>query len=137
MTTRPQVVAEARSLIDVPFKHQGRSREGLDCVGVAIMVVHALGLSDFDITDYGRAPNVEQMRGLLEKHLDYVPFRDVQPGDILWLRAPEPQHLAIVTSTEPLMMVHAFSKVGRVVETGVDRFWRKHIVACFKYRGVE
>lgn len=138
MTTREQIVAAARGWIDTPFAHQRRAKGvGVDCVGVVIMVAQELGLSTFDTCDYGRAPDPDAMRTLLEAHLDYVAFRDVLPGDILWLRVPEPQHLAIVTAADPLQMVHAFRRVGKVVEVSVDRVWRsKRLVACFRFRGL-
>lgn len=136
MTTRAEIVTAARERLGLPFRHQGRNSSGLDCVGLVIMVAKQLGLSDFDTTAYTRAPNPEEMRATLERHLDYVRWCEVRPGDVLWFRAPEPQHLAIVTQAEPMQMVHAFSRVGHVVETRVDRFWRQRLVACFKYRGV-
>lgn len=137
MTTRAEIVAAARERIGAKFLHQARGPDAFDCVGLVITVANQLGLSDFDTRAYPRFPNPEEMQGLLEAHLDYVRWDDVLPGDVLWFRAPQPQHLAIVTDREPMRMVHAFSRVGRVVETGVDHFWRQRLVACFRYRGVE
>lgn len=137
MTTRAEIVTAARSRLGVEFRHQGRNSSGLDCVGLVIVVAHELGLSDFQSTAYPRSPDPDEMRAALEANLDYVRWDAVQPGDVLWFRAPEPQHLAIVTQTEPMQMIHAFSRVGKVVETSVDQFWRRRVVACFKYRGVQ
>lgn len=135
-TNRTDAVAAARAKVGAGFRHQARGPDAYDCVGVVIAVANELGLSDFDIRTYTRQPNPAQMRALLEEHLDYVRWDDVLPGDVLWFRAPEPQHLGIVTQREPMMMVHAFARTERVVETSVDRFWRDRLVACFRYRGL-
>ena len=56
---------------------------------------------------------------------------------MLWFRvAGNPQHLAIVTQMNPLSIVHAFAKVGKVVETEVGQFWRLKIAGCFMFRGI-
>ena len=137
MVSRQQVVTAARQKLGAAFRHQARGPEAYDCVGLVIKVAHELGLSDFDSKAYTRAPDPVEMREALEANLDYVRFCSVLPGDVLWFRAPEPQHLAIVTQVEPMQMVHAFARVSRVVETGVDRFWRGRLVACFRYRGLD
>src|SRR5687767_14104668 len=104
---RDRIVAAARSWIGTPFAHQGRTRGpngGVDCVGVVIKVAQELGLSEFDTRGYTAAPDAVEMQRLLEAHLDYVPAParlNVRPGDVLWFRAPQPQHLAIVTEVSP------------------------------------
>lgn len=137
MTTRAEIVTAAREKIGAKFLHQARGPDAYDCVGIVISIANELGISDFQTTAYPRFPNPQEMRGLLERHLDYVRWDAVLPGDILWFRAPQPQHLAIVTQRDPMQMVHAFARTGSVVETGVDHFWRQRLVACFRYRGIE
>lgn len=134
---RTQAVAAARKRLGKGFRHQARGPDAYDCVGIVIAVANELGLSDFNTIAYSRAPDPQEMREALEKNLDYVRWSEVLPGDVLWFRAPEPQHLAVVTQLDPMQMVHAFARVNRVVETGVDRFWRGRLVACFRYRGID
>jgi hypothetical protein len=134
---RTQAVAIAREKLGRAFRHQARGPDAYDCVGIVIAVANELGLSDFNTTAYTRAPDPREMRATLERHLDYVRWDDVKPGDVLWFRAPEPQHLGVVTQLAPMQMVHAFQRAGKVVETSVDRFWRNRIVACFRYRGID
>lgn len=134
---RTDVVAAARAKLGAAFRHQARGPDAYDCVGVVIAIANELGLSNFDIRTYTRQPNPEQMRALLEANLDYVRWGEVLPGDVLWFRAPDPQHLAVVSQINPMQMVHAFARTQRVVETGVDRFWRDRLVACFRYRGLD
>lgn len=134
---RTDVVTAARAKLGAAFRHQARGPDAYDCVGIVISIANELGLSEFNIKTYPRSPDPQEMRRLLEAHLDYVRWDAVLPGDVLWFRAPEPQHLAVVTQADPIQMVHAFARTERVVETGVDRFWRGRLVACFKYRGLD
>jgi len=134
------IVAEARTYIGTPFQHQARLKGvGVDCIGVIVGVAHTLGISEFDTVDYARQPDPSKMGAALNAHLDRVNLSDIRPGDILWLRMTrEPMHVAIVTETDPLRIVHALSRAGvsRCVEQGIDDAWRRRIVACFRYRGV-
>lgn len=141
MVARADVVAAARRYISVPFKHQGRSLvTGIDCVGLIIGVAHELAISDFDVADYSRSPDPRMMRAHLLEHLDEIGFKQVLPGDILWYRIErDPQHLGIVTTTEPeICMVHAFAKppVQACVEQPLGQLWKRLIAGCFRYRGI-
>lgn len=140
MVKRADIAAAARRRIGTPFVHQGRlDGIGLDCAGVVIRVAQELGLSDFDTRDYPAQPNPVAMRAALLAHLEVVRFAEIDVGDVLWFKVElDPQHLALLVSREPLMMVHAFSKPGvmKVIEAHVDAFWRSRIAGCFRYRGV-
>lgn len=141
MTTGADVVSEARSWIGTPFVHQGRLKGiGVDCIGVVVGVAKALGLSGYDKTDYGRAPNPAEMRAELATHMQPIAFKDVRPGDVLWFRVEgEPRHVGIVTETEPMAMVHSYSRarVMACIEQDVDGFWRKRVAGAFRYRGLD
>jgi cell wall-associated NlpC family hydrolase len=54
MPGRTDIVAAARTYLGVPWRHQGRTRAGLDCAGLIVMVARDLALSDYDSTAYGR-----------------------------------------------------------------------------------
>ena len=135
------VVTEARSWMGTPFQHQARVKGvGVDCAGLIIGVAHALAISDFDITDYGRIPLPAEMGALLAEHLDPIGQGGLQPGDILWLVVDvDPQHLAIVTAIMPeITIIHAFAHGGinKVVEHNAGRLWLSKIAGCYRYRGV-
>lgn len=141
MTTRGQVVAEARTWIGTPFVHQGRLKGvGVDCVGVVIGVAHALGISDFDIVSYPMLPDSQMMGRILAEHLDPVSSKSLLPGDILWLRfMGEPQHVAIITGLSPLTVVHSFAgaRTPRCLEQPLDGLWWRRVAGCYRYRGLE
>jgi cell wall-associated NlpC family hydrolase len=133
MVTRADVIAEARRWKETRWHHQGRNSAGIDCIGLVIMVSHALGLSDFDITDYARQPDPKMMRGLLAAHMD--PIAKPEPGDVLLMRfEKEPQHVAILTD---IGIIHAYAQARKVVEHRLDSLWRSRIVGAYRYKGLE
>ena len=119
------IVEAARGWLGVPYQHQGRTMAGVDCVGLGIAVAHQLGLSQYDITGYSRNPSGQRRRRLLREHCTPVDLAEIRAGDILHLRfGAEPQHLAVVTRTDPTYILHADSLAGRVVEHILDPGWR-------------
>lgn len=106
--------ARARALVGTRFRAQGRSQEGLDCVGVV--------LSTFDIAAEGvradytpRGSHLAELRGQLLRHFRKVSKSASAAGDVMLLEAGEQQpHLAVRTDRG---FVHAHAGVRRVVET--------------------
>ncbi len=133
MTTRQQVVDEARNWLGVRWAHQGRSRAGVDCVGLVVRVAHALNLSTFDTADYSRQPDPARMRALMAEHME--PVAAPQIGDVLLMRFEvEPQHVAIVTD---IGIIHAYAQVRRVVEHRFDSVWLGRVVGAYQFKGIE
>ena len=131
--TRADVVRVARSYVGVRWRHQGRTRAGIDCIGLVIAVAHDLGLTDYDFTGYGRVPDGKALRATMCEQMDLL-STEPQLGDVLLLRFDRnPLHTAIVTD---MGMVHAFANMRCVVEHRIDDLWRSRIFSAFAYRGV-
>jgi cell wall-associated NlpC family hydrolase len=118
--TPADVIAEARRWVGVPFRHQGRSERGIDCVGLPIVVCQSLGLLDqrFDVAAYGRLPSGELV-DRLRAHCRPIP--GAVPGALIviaWTKIAA--HVAICTGET---MIHAYESVGRVVEHGYRGRW--------------
>lgn len=141
MTVREQIVAAARRYVGTPFRHQGRQHGiGIDCAGLVVCVGREAGLMpDYREIAYGRQPNPQRMRAQIERYADEIQPRDVQPGDLYWMRFIEPMHMAIATRLADgrAGMIHAYADAGRCVEHGLDDTWRRRIVRAYRYRGVE
>jgi NlpC/P60 family putative phage cell wall peptidase len=142
---REAIVAEARTWLGVPWRHQGWRREtGCDCVGLVRGVGHALGLIDASdenpanvrFIGYSREPDPALMRAALALHLVPVERQATGPGDVLWLRfAGEPRHLAILADGETI--IHALESVGRVVEHRLDARWAQRRIGSWRFPGVD
>ena len=147
MVTRLQIVAEARSWIGgTRWHHQGMVKGvGCDCIGLVAGVAVALGLPEGrdwqqapSYAGYGRQPDPVALLAACDRYLDRKPFANVQLGDILLMRLKyEPQHFALVSSVEPLQMIHALAAMKRVTEHRVDEAWRSKIMAVYSYRGLD
>lgn len=150
MTTRAQVVAEARSWIGTPFVHQASLKGiGCDCIGLVCGVAIECGFWPADIwstpeakpyVGYGRCPDGRLIAGC-RQYLDAIPFAEAAAGDVLALRVGDKhaQHIGIVTELDPLTMLHSYSRarVMACIEQPVGAFWHQRFVAAFRFRGIE
>lgn len=143
MTTRADIIREAREWCRTPFRHQGRLKGiGADCAGVVIETGKAVGSvpcdGSADLKDYGRQPDPLRMLGALRFLFDPVAKKDRRPADILWLRAGDhAQHLGILTELPDGRpgMIHA-PLDDEVRETPLDYGWQKKLVGVFRYRNL-
>jgi cell wall-associated NlpC family hydrolase len=143
---RPDALALARQFVGVPFKHQGRNPAvGVDCVGLGVLYLRALGLDVHDRTDYGRDPD-----GTLRRELTRVLgapvaegpgcWRQARPGDVLSVRfarlghVPE-RHVAIASELygQPAI-IHAESSatVGKVCEHPLNATWQRRVIGVWR-----
>lgn len=132
---REAIVQAARSYIDVPFMHQGRSRHGIDCAGLLTCVAYDLRIKDVRVTDYGRLPDPDRARAIIEAHMDPVPFAQLQTGDALSFSiVHDVQHYGLVTELDPIRFVHAYQTVGKVVEQSLFGPWLRRLRRCYRFR---
>jgi cell wall-associated NlpC family hydrolase len=131
------IVNEARKLIGTPYRHQGRSRYGVDCVGFVVVIMETLNTMPAELqhANYGRLPRAE----LIEKTSKYCePLERPEPGALLLIRWPSeknPGHTAIYTGDDGLM-IHAFGTLHRVVEHGYRGAWVKLTDSIWRLPGV-
>jgi len=141
---REAIVAEARTWLGVPWRHQGwRRTTGCDCVGLVRGVGPALGLIDASdenpanarFIGYAREPDPALMRDALDLHLVVIDKSAAGPGDVLWLRFDgEPRHLAILADGGNV--IHALESVGKVVEHRLDERWAQRCIGSWRFPGV-
>ncbi len=143
MTLQHEIVATARRWIGVPFCHQGRSRKGVDCLGLLVMIAHenALlfnghGAHTHDATTYGHRPDTQLLMAGLCRHLHRIEAAAMQPGDIALMRVDHlPQHLAIISDYPEhghVGMIHAYAPARKVVEHRLCEHWRTQLHAAFR-----
>jgi cell wall-associated NlpC family hydrolase len=135
------VVAQARTWLGVRWRHQGRSRDGVDCVGLAaVCVQQACGL-EVPLPDYPRATSDGSMLRVCRQYLRPVSLVDMAPGDIVVLGVGDQRHMAIVgdyvTPADDargpgLSLIHAYLPNRKVVEQRLDAAWWGRILAVFR-----
>jgi len=132
--TPETVIAAARELLEMPFRHQGRASSGkTDCAGVICHVAEAHGLPYADQTNYPRMPGSGRLEAALDEQpcLIRVPTSTRKAGDVLLMKfAGDPQHLAVFTGST---IIHAYETVGKVAEHRLDEAWERRIVRCYRF----
>jgi len=146
MTGRSDVVTEAREWLGTRWHHQASVKGvGTDCVGLVGGVALALGIPGSDewrtnaaLHNYGRQPSAELLEAAAERLLNPIAFADAVAGDIVLFRFNgDPTHFAILTRTDPAVMIHAYAQARRVVENRLDDLWRSRVVRAYSYPGIE
>lgn len=133
--TRLDLVRQARTYLGVPFRHAGRDRQGVDCVGVLICAARDLSLTAWDDRDYSRIVSPERMRGNLLLFADPMPPAARRPGDVLLFRIQgAATHVGLLT--EPGAFLHAYQSVGCVCEHALAGKWESRLVEVFRLRGL-
>jgi len=133
------IVAAARSALGIPFRHQGRSSRGLDCVGLLLYVADRIGVEYVDVSGYSRRPSGGLLEETFENHVDRgvllrIDPKEMQSGDFLMMKfTGDPQHLAILSGDN---IIHSHLRVGKVCEHRLDDMWRDRIVRVYRIAGV-
>lgn len=140
--TRDDIIAAAREYIGTPFRHQGRTKSGIDCVGLIILAAKARGLAeaDFDFNGYARRPpHGLAFIELFKSKLQQKSNMDVAPGDVVIFKESRfPCHCGITAWKDGVLsMIHAYAPYKMVVEDYfVQGGWPEKHVATFAFPGV-
>lgn len=139
MITAQQLIDEARKLTGTPWKHQGRSRRGVDCVGMVLLAAKNAGL---DLTKNGVTDERKYGRGaqpLLLERVEQYCTRIESPiaGCLLFFEfygERHPRHFGVFSERET--MIHADAKRGMVIEHGHRAHWIDRTHSVWKLPGV-
>ena len=143
--SRAEIVAEARSWIGTPYRHQASLKgAGCDCLGLIRGVYRVFcGPEKEPVAPY--SPNwaeetgQETLRDAARRHLveiDAAPFRNGEPlreGDVILIRVRDrgpAKHAAIASG--PDTIVHAYDRHA-VAENALPTAWRRRIAYAFQF----
>jgi len=136
-TIQQKIIEAVREALGTRFVHQGRLvGSGIDCVGLLVHAAKTLGLPHHDERAYPIAPRKRWLEEVLAKSLTRIDPEEAGPGDVLcfWIRKPDsPQHVAVLNESGG--MIHTYADVGKVVEHGLDEFWKKRVSSAWRYEG--
>lgn len=142
MTTKKSVngqhiTDEARKWLDVPWRHAGRNRAGIDCVGLGVVVTRALGICDYDVVTYSKEPT-DGMLEHIEAVAERIPVQDAAPGDILILNfGPYPFHAGFLADRDGKpTIIHANARARKVIEEPYTGQWARMTSHAYRLRGV-
>lgn len=132
-----KVVQTARTLINTPYQHQGRTPGvGLDCIGVIIVVGHQLKLFDYDYTNYSRDPDGQLVK-IVEKHCQKLPSLTEGAIAVFKLSAI-PHHVGIISKfRDNWGLIHAYQNTGKVREHQLIKWWQDKLVGVYGLPNVD
>jgi len=150
MTTRTQLLAEAREWLRTPFLHQAASKGvGTDCVGLVRGVCAVVGICGPRLNDlpeghlycgYAPTPDGKSLQQACDKYMDRITLAQAQPADVFLLAWDTvPQHVGFLADYRygGLSVIHVLGHIGRkgrVVEQRLDDALRKKFVAVYRLR---
>lgn len=135
MITAHDLVTEARTWLGVPFLHQGRTRNGVDCIGYVAAMCAKLGVfAPLDNLPHNYARNPQALLTDAVRMLGKPTTLEVGCLILIkWPTAAHPSHVGIYTGTS---MIHCYEAVGKVVEHGYSMPWPERTVSLWRIPGV-
>jgi cell wall-associated NlpC family hydrolase len=139
LITQDELIVQARALVGVPWKHQGRSGYGVDCIGLIDLSFKGAGIDwakligVVDQRDYGRSAQPELLR-LVREHCEIVSLPI--DGCLIVMKFPQeryPRHFGIYAHGN---IIHADARAGNVVEHGYRGLWQRCQHSLWKIPGV-
>jgi NlpC/P60 family putative phage cell wall peptidase len=133
------IVAEARSWIGTPYRHQASLKGvGCDCLGLLRGVWRGVMGEEPELPppyspDWAEALRMETLRDAARRHLVEIEPDAFRPGDVLlfrWRPHLPAKHCGIATMSDA--MVHAHDGAA-VVEVSVAPWWRRHLAYAFRF----
>jgi cell wall-associated NlpC family hydrolase len=134
VTDVQSLITEARSWVGVPFIHQGRSRSGVDCIGLIIVSLQRVGClqKGFEITNYARLPSSDQLMTRVQSYC--TPLEQPKPGAMLAIRwNKDVSHVGIFTGEN---LIHAYQSRKQVIEHSLRGRWLKMIDSAWALPGI-
>lgn len=135
MTKKEAFVEAARSWIGVRYKHLGRDRYGVDCIGVVIKSAHEVGWTDYDTLNYPRRPNPKDFLRELNNQLIRIPKKQVGHGDVAVFAEPRhPCHTGIIDIDERgrKYVIHAYAPAKMVLREPLTHDRLERLVMAFR-----
>jgi NlpC/P60 family putative phage cell wall peptidase len=139
---REDIIAEARSWIGTPYRHQASLKGvGCDCLGLVRGVWRAVIGDEPErappyAPDWAEATGVESLADAAARHLIPIPVAVFSPGDVLlfrWRAELPAKHAAIVTAPDRIVHAHDGAAVAEVV---IAPWWRRRLAYAFSFPGV-
>ena len=133
--TPDAIQTEARRWLGTPFRHQGRSADGIDCVGLLVMIARALDLPHDDVTGYTRRAKGMGFLEHFHAHLTEIAPAAIAPGDVLvFVEALAPCHTGILSDRLGVPhLIHAHGLRGRVLEEPYLGEWPGKLRFAFRF----
>lgn len=125
------MVTAARGFVGATFRHRGRSENGMDCLGLVLLSLAAVGRNAADERLYQRDPEADgqKLRAALNAHFGPL-VRDLSAGCVVLMQWHQnPNHVALIADYPHggFSVIHALAHEKRVVEQRLAGPWPRRI----------
>lgn len=135
MVTPELFIETTRSFIGTPFEFMGRSKRGVDCLGLFYLVLNKLGMQNPLTFTYATRNTIptDYLNKILLKHCE--PVNDLEPCLFVQMhQARYGTHYALFTGNS---FIHASSKPPRkVIEQSAGKIMLSRVKAMYRIKGV-
>lgn len=141
---KKEFIKKLQSKIGTPFRHRGRTKSGVDCIGLLAVTLAEMGEIIIDKKVYGREPRNDKLKESVDANLgkpiyDRITLKskkDLEMADIVLMRFnQEPHHIAVVNKVgEKYTLIHAYGAAEKVVEHGLDADWYDKITHVYRLK---
>lgn len=141
--TCERIIAEARSWLGTPYRHQAsRKGVGCDCLGFLRGVWREIYGNEPELpppysADWAEVSRAETLAGAARRHLLELSLDAIAPGDVLlfrWRAHLPAKHCAILSA--PDRMIHAHDGAA-VAEVYFASWWRRRLAFAFRFPEVK
>ena len=131
------IVRVANELVGMRYRHMGRGKETIDCVGVPLYIGKKLGLMDYDTKAYTSRPDIHTFNRLMqESPVNRIPMADLSHGDMVQISWEKtlPVHVGIIEVDErgDRWVIHAFLPHKKVTRDPVTPKIERSFVAAWR-----
>lgn len=128
MPSSNDYVEAARSYLGVRWRHQGRDRMGVDCVGLLIVAGADLGIEIADKQGYRRSPDKDAFINHIRDNS--VPADAPRPGTFgIFRDGNQPCHVGIFAEMHgEVSLIHAYVGTGVVMEEVFAHDWPRRLI---------
>lgn len=136
--TRDDIVTTARQYLGTRFHKGGRTKAGLDCVGLITLVAYDIGYKHVDdVTYYDFEPRPDEFLKTIRSQTNPVIGLVPKKGNVVMLRQSiYPMHCGIIGQNQSgLTVINANLHLRKVVEEPISN-WQNLIIELRDYRGI-
>ena len=134
-----QIILHSREWMNVKFRHQGRSKYGVDCIGLFSEVAKEIGRNIPIPSNYTHHPDQQFLLAEMKRLFDKITKAELAIGDLALMRFMDDQkripcrHVVMITD---LGVLHSSAQFRKVTEHCLDDEWMAKIEHCFRMRRV-
>ncbi len=137
MADGADIITAARDWIGVPWRHQGRCRQGgVDCVGLIVVVARRLDFELEDVQGYQRQSDGLKLMKALHVRFHKIPVNHCKKGDIgVFKESSFPIHVGVLNPEKSnRTVIHAHARRRQVLEESLAVYGQP--IAAFRFREI-